>query len=397
VARRLRVLLVASHPVQYAAPLYRRYEQDERIDVTVAYCSMRGSEVSEDRDLGVTFAWDVPLLEGYRWIHPPDRSGSALKSVLGSANPGLWAKIREGAFDVVVCYGYRSASFWIAAAAARASGARLVWMTDATQLAPRGTGPLDRWKSPVKRLVLPRLFRTGDGVLVPSSRSVAFISSLGVDPSRVFMAPYVVDNEHFERGAAAADPATVRTRWGLPEDAFVAIFVGKLVQWKRPGDLLDAAARLPEVSVVFAGDGVLRTQLERRAACLDMTERVRFLGFVNQSSLPATYRASDVLVLPSEYEPFGLVVNEAFASGIPAIASSACGATGDLVRDNETGFTYPCGDVPALAERLSRLASDFGLRDRLADGARRRISQWGPEQNAEAFARTLLQLMRLAR
>jgi glycosyltransferase involved in cell wall biosynthesis len=101
-------------------------------------------------------------------------------------------------------------------------------------------------------------------------------------------------------------------------------------------------------------------------------------------------------VLPSEFEPFGLVVNEAFASGIPAIASSACEATGDLVRDNETGFTYPCGDVPALAERLSRLASDSGLRNRLADGARR-ISRWGPAQNAQAFARTLLQLMRLAR
>ena len=114
----------------------------------------------------------------------------------------------------------------------------------------------------------------------------------------------------------------------MPADGIVALFAGKLAPWKRPGDLLEAAARVPRAFVVYAGDGELREQLAERARRLGLADRVRFLGFVNQSALPATYRAADVLVLPSEFEPFGLVVNEAFASGTPAIVSTACGAVG---------------------------------------------------------------------
>jgi glycosyltransferase involved in cell wall biosynthesis len=389
-ARRLRVLLVSSHPVQYAAPLYRRYERDERLDVTVAFCSMRGSEIFDDPDFGVSFAWDVPVLEGYRWIHPPDRAGRLVRRLLGSFNPGLWRAVRRGGFEVVVCYGYRSASFWIAALAARWSGTGLLWTTDATRLEPRGD---DRWKTPVKRVVLPLIFRTGSGVIVQSSSSMRFVSSLGIDRSRIFLVPFVVDNAQFELGAASSDPRTVRHAWGVDENAFVALFVGKLAPWKRPGDLLEAASVLPDVVVVFAGEGVLRAELERRAVDLGMSERVRFLGFVNQSGLPETYRAADVLVLPSEFEPFGLVVNEAFASGIPAIATTTSGATSDLVRDNETGLTYPWGDVAALADRLSRLSTDHALRERLGKGAGGRISRWGLDENADAFASAIAQIV----
>ena len=110
---------------------------------------------------------------------------------------------------------------------------------------------------------------------------------------------------------------------------------------------------------------------------------MRFLGFMNQTELPAVYRAADVLVLPSAFEPFGLVVNEAFACGTPAIASDACGCVEDLIVEGETGFSFPSGDVAALADRL-RWIQDPGARERMAAGARARISEWGPEANLEA-------------
>ena len=108
---------------------------------------------------------------------------------------------------------------------------------------------------------------------------------------------------------------------GSPSDAPVALFVAKLVPWKRPQDLLKAAARVEGLHVVLAGSGPLRPELEALAAQKDLSGRVHFLGFVNQSQLPAIYAAADFLVLPSEYEPFGVVVNEAFASGRTAIVS----------------------------------------------------------------------------
>jgi glycosyltransferase involved in cell wall biosynthesis len=149
--------------------------------------------------------------------------------------------------------------------------------------------------------------------------------------------------------------------------------------------------------VVYAGDGPLRSELEDLAAELGMAERVRFLGFENQSGLPAVYRAADVLVLPSAYEPFGLVVNEAFATGIPAIVSAACGSAGDLVREGSTGFVVEVGEVDDLADRLHRLAADPELRAAMGERAQARLKDWGPAQNASAFADACLALAVRAR
>jgi glycosyltransferase involved in cell wall biosynthesis len=385
----MKVLLVSSHPVQYAAPQFRRYAVDPRLDVTVAYCSLQGAEPGPDPDFGVAVGWDIPLLEGYRWVHLANRSIRApgLQGFFGLLNPGLWKFVRRGDFDLVVCYGYKAASFWIAALAAKFSGAALVFTTDAHTLTPRDGA---RWKIPIKRALLPLIFRFADAALGPSSRTIALLHALGLPEDRCFLTHYVVDNDFFSHLAAAADRRAVRRRWGIPNGVVVALFVGKLVAWKRPGDLLAAAARVPSLYVVFAGEGSLRKNLEVRTEAPDLAGRVRFLGFVNQRHLPEVYAGSDVLVLPSEYEPFGVVVNEAFSCGIPAVTADACGAAGDLVRDGETGYVVPVGDVATLAEKLSRLVQDAGLRRAMGEKARATVEKWGPEQNADAFVKACL-------
>lgn len=378
----VRVLLVSSHPVQYAAPVFRRYAADPRLDVLVAFCSLQGAEPGVDPEFGTEVAWDVPLLEGYRWVHVPNRSPRPqLGGSLGLVNPGLWSLVTRGAFDVVVCYGYRAASFWIAGAAAKASRARLVLTTDAHTLSPRDGS---RWKPALKRRALPRLFGLADGVLAPSTRTAGFLEGLGVPPDRVFLTPFVVETPFFERASAEADRAAVRSRWNVPPDAPVGLFCGKLVRWKRPADVLEAAAAVEGLYVVFAGDGSLRRDLEEEARQLGIDDRVRFLGFVNQRQLPETYGAADYLVLPSEYEPFGVVVNEAFACGRPAIVSKACGSAGDLVSHGETGFVVEVGDVRALANGM-RVLADPATRWLMGENARARVGEWSPTENVEAF------------
>lgn len=391
----VKVLLVSTHPVQYNAPLYRRYAADDRLDVTVAYCSLQGAETGLDPEFGVEIAWDVPLLDGYRWVNLPNRSPRpGLGSFWGFINPQIWTLVRKGRFDVVVCYGHRSASFWIAALAAKMSRSQLVWATDAIRLGCRGT---KTWKTRIKRLLLPAIVAFGDAVLVPSLGSGRYMKSLGVSKSRILYAPYVVDNEFFEGRASEIDQNAARRKLGLPEDAFIAVFVGKLVDRKRPSDLLEAAGGIDDAFVLFAGDGPLRSSLIERAEGLGMSGRVRFLGFVNQTQLPATYAACDVLVLPSENEPFGLVVNEAFACGRTALVSDACGAAGELVRPAETGFVFPVGDTGTLKEQLKRLAGDRHLLTLLSQNAHKLIERRGPTQNAEAFAKGVIEVGRKPR
>jgi glycosyltransferase involved in cell wall biosynthesis len=304
-------------------------------------------------------------------------------------NPGLWSIIRRNRFDLVISYiGYRSVSAWIAIVSAKLQRVPLVLTIDAHE--PRsidGRG----WKVPLKQRLLPIIFGLADGVFVSSTRTRAYMESLGVR-TPLFLTPNVVDTSFFRERGRAADPGARRRTWGVPQKAFVALFVGKLAPWKRPADLLDAIAASPNTWAVFAGNGRLREQLEARAVRLGISQRVRFLGFVQQTEMPEVYAAVDTLVLPSEYETFGMVVNEAFAVGRPAVVSSACGSAGDLVIDGQTGFIFDPGDVDGLAAALDRLDRDRELLARLGSAARERIDTWGPEQNRDAMVRASQEL-----
>jgi glycosyltransferase involved in cell wall biosynthesis len=388
--RPIRVLLVASHPIQYFAPLFHRYAADPALDVTVAYCSMESVEGGLDPEFGTRVAWDVPLLDGYRWIAVPNRSPRpALASFRGQMNPGLWRMVRDGAYDAVVVFGYRTSSAWIAISAARSLNIPYAIVTDAQTLAGR---PARSWGGPLKRAIVPRIYRAADGVLSMSTPSTRFIASLGVPAERIHLLPYVVDNDFFAERAAAVDREEVRVRLGVPSGALLAIYCGKLVPWKRVGDLVAALAQAPEVHLACVGEGSLRSGLQKEAKRLGVGDRLHFTGFANQTELPALYAAADVLCLVSDYEPFGLVVNEAFATGLPAVVSSSCGCVGDLVIDGETGFVVDPGAVPAIAERLRRLAANPGLRRRLGAAARERMAAWGPPRNAEAFRNAVVVL-----
>jgi glycosyltransferase involved in cell wall biosynthesis len=135
--------------------------------------------------------------------------------------------------------------------------------------------------------------------------------------------------------------------------------------------------------LVLAGDGYLRHELVRMAHECGITARVRFLGFTNQSQLPGVYAASDLFVLPSEHEPWGLVVNEAMACGLPVVASDRVGARLDLIVPGVTGEVYPVGDVQALATIVRDLLSDREKLDRMKDAARTRLSTWSYHEHVQ--------------
>jgi glycosyltransferase involved in cell wall biosynthesis len=203
--------------------------------------------------------------------------------------------------------------------------------------------------------------------------------------------PTAVDNGWWTDQAARVDRAAVRAGWNIPQNATVAVFCAKLQQWKAPLDLLEAFAQaaVPNSYLVYAGDGPEKENLERRAAELGLTGSVKFLGFVNQSQLPSTYAASDFLVLPSLFEPFGLVVNEAMLCGLPAVVSDRVGAKFDLVRPNENGYVFPAGDVEALAGVLRQMMSDPEKRAGMSAAARRRMETWSPKEYADGVARAV--------
>jgi glycosyltransferase involved in cell wall biosynthesis len=361
------------------SPLLQRMAHHPRLDVRTVYCRLRGAKAGVDPEFGAKIQWDIPLLDGYDWVEIPNK-GTDSEGFWGLYNPGLWKFVREGNFDAVFCHtGYIRASFWITYLASKLSGSAFLFGTDATTLTP-----LDRhmWKRPVKRFFWPFLYRLASLAIAPSTGTRELLLSLGLPKERISLIPYVVDNDWWKAQSTKVDRNAVRASWGVGPDTAVVLFCAKLQPWKRPLDLVHAFARADVANslLLLAGDGPLKEELRVETARLGISDRVRFLGFVNQTQLPALYTAADVMVLPSEYDAFGVVVNEAILCGCPVIASNSVGAGRDLIAPIDPSFIFPCGDVDTLSTLLRRILSDRSYLAKFQIAAGERMKTWSPQE-----------------
>lgn len=371
-----RVGLLATHPVQYYVPWYRQLAQV--LDLEVFYCHRQTAEGQARAGFGVPFEWDVPLLDGYPHRFLPNRARKPdVSSFFGCNTPDVGRIIRHGAFDAFIVHGWAIRSFWQAIIACWRSGTPVLVRGD-SQLPSARPGLVRLAKRPLYRFFIPRF----DAYLVVGQRARDYYVHYGAEPRRMFFTPHAVDNDFFRDRAEALrkEREHLRAAWGIPAGATVFLFVGKLSHEKRPSDFVRAvgvASRdRPGIWGLVVGDGRLRPALESQvteAAC-----PVRFTGFLNQTEMPKAYAASDALVLPSSSETWGLVVNEAMASGLPAVVSDRVGCGPDLVLRGETGEVFACGAIVELASILARLAGDPPLLARLGGQAQRLVQRYSP-------------------
>jgi len=211
--------------------------------------------------------------------------------------------------------------------------------------------------------------------------------SLGIPSGRIALTPYTVDNDWWIERAGRVDRSVVRASWRIPRDAPTVLFCAKLQPWKRPRDILRAFARadVDGSYLVFAGDGPLRGDLEAEVRSLGLDQRVRFLGFVNQTGLPSVYSSVDLLVLPSEYEPFGVVVNEAMLCACPVVVSDRVGARFDLVRIGQTGFVFPTRNIEVLAKLLREVLPAREKLKHMGQAAAEGMKEWSAERSIDGL------------
>ena len=351
-----RVGVWASHPIQYAAPWFRHLAR--AVDLEVFYAHRQSAAGQAGAGFGVEFEWDVPLLDGYRhrWLHNIARA-DRVAGFRGCDTPEVASIVGGGGFDAFVIFGWNHRSAIQTMRACRRHRVPVLMRGDSQLATPRST-----MTRAAKGLVFPwALERWVDGHLYVGRRNRQYLERYGVPADKLFFVPHAVDTSFFrdeaERARQGGRQSGLRADLGIPAEAFVFLFAGKLIDKKRPRDLVEAWRRLrasgagDAIHVVFVGDGPWRGGSEALAA--EGATQVHFAGFRNQSELPAVYAACDALVLPSDArETWGLVVNEAAACGLPSVVSDAAGCSDDLVVPGLTGFSYPVGDVRALADRM---------------------------------------------
>lgn len=365
-----RIGFLVSHPIQYYTPIFRALAK--QCDLTVFFAHRQTAQQQARAGFGVAFNWDVDLLSGYdsRFLINAARQPSTDRFA-GCDTPGIAEEIHRGKFDAFVVSGWALRCYWQAARACRRHRVPVLVRGD-SQL---GTTRNNLVRA-AKWLAFSHLLRRFDGFLYVGQRNRDYLLRYGAPADRLFFAPHCVDNDAFAAGAAAP-LSRDRTRRRV-------LFVGKLISRKHPADLLHAAARLrgKVAEVAFAGSGELEPELRQIAAGASV--RADFMGFVNQSQLPAVYAAADLLVLPSDdSETWGLVVNEAMACGVPAVVSDAVGCGPDLVEAGSTGATFPLGDIAGLAaaiEAVLALHPDH-VKGRLAA----KVASYSPARTAGAI------------
>lgn len=382
-----RLAVLQSHPIQYFAPLFRRLAQEAEIELTVFFCSRQGVESYTDEGFGRQVQWDIPLLEGYNHKFLPNLNrDNSVGGFTSLVNPSIVTELARGNYDALLVHGHAYATNIIAILAAKVLGVPVLM---------RGETHLLLQRSPLKRLlrrpVMSFFYRKLCRVCLPiGTLNHEFYRYHNVGSYRLFLVPYSVDNDYFINTSRhwAALKSQVRAELGLPRDKSLVLYASKLSARKRPMDLLLAYEKLrangTEAALAFVGSG------EEEEALSSYVEQHRvpdvyFFGFRNQSELPKFYGIADVFVLPSENEPWGLVINEVMCAGIPVVATSEIGAVRDLVQHGQNGFIYQSADIEALTAHISTLIGDAELRKKMGEQSLLLMNNWNFERCVQGF------------
>ncbi len=382
--RRVRLAYLVSHPIQYQAPLLQRIAQEPDIDLTVFFGSDFSVRGYRDEGFGVAVKWDVPLLDGYKYVFLPRIRDGEDTSFATPMNHGILSRLRgccgEQPFDVLWVHGYATVNSLYGMIAAKGLGIPVLLRADMWLH--------DRARSGIK-LALKSLFFAGlklfvDGILTAGTLNADYWRYYFGEDVPQFLMPYAVDNLYFSRRArkAQAGRASLQAELCLDPLRPVILFASKLQPRKHCNHLIEAYARLspapgvePQPYLVIVGDGEQRSALERQAAETGFSS-IRFCGFRNQSELPGFFDLATVFVLPSRHEPWGLIVNEVMNAATPAIVSDDVGCAPDLIEDGATGYVYPVGDVAALEQALRRVLASPETATKMGERAFERIERW---------------------
>ena len=321
------------------------------------YCHRATPQEQASAGFNVEFEWDVSLLDGYshRFLRNVARKPS-LNGFAGLDTPEISDIVKAGDFDAVIVNGWNYKSAWQAMRACWRTKTPVMVRSD-SHLHTERSLPKKVAKLPLYRWFIPKV----DACCAVGTWSRDYFLHYGARADRIFIVPHVVDVDFFRQEAQTlrSQRTDLRREWQLDDEATVFLFAGKFIEKKRPVDFINAIAMANRkgnrVMGLMVGDGPLRQ------ACEDEVKKtnapIRFAGFLNQSKMPMAYAASDALVLPSDGgETWGLVVNEAMASGKLCLVSDRVGCGPDLIVAGETGDVFPLGDIAALSSLLGSYA-----------------------------------------
>ncbi len=373
-----RTVLITEIIAPYRIPVFNALARQDGMDLHVIFLAETDETLRKWRIYTDEIRFSFEVLASWRW-----RAGK--RNLLVSR--GLCSALQAANPHAIICGGYNYPASWQSLAWARRNNVRFILWSE-SNLQDKRTGNLGvEW---FKRYFV----KFCSAFVVPGKSSFAYLRTLGACEQLIFTAPNAVDNIFFARQAdeTRAHGITYREKRGLPRRFILC--ATRLVPEKGIFDLLEAYAKLEdelrsEVGLVFAGDGPAGAELVRQAELI-RPGTVSFPGFLQREELAILYALAETLVLPTHSDPWGLVVNEAMACGLPIVVTSVAGCALDLVEDEWNGYVVPPRDPDKLKEAMNSLVRNPDLRQRMSVRSADRIRNYSPEACANGLAAAAL-------
>jgi glycosyltransferase involved in cell wall biosynthesis len=368
-----RLKLLINQPIPYNIDLLNAVAAHAQIELSVLYLTERESIGNQKFINYPTQNYQHKVLKGIQLGHY-------------WFNPGVVAELARSDYDFFWLAGYDHPTLALALEWLSATSKRFITWADT--FAP--ADPYSKTLRILKHKFQNQMFKKACAVMMTGRAGVESAIKRGCPTERVVELPYFVDpnralnvsNKIKERANAIRKEAG-----GRP----VILFVGQLIKRKGLDTLIEAAENLKftayDPCLIFAGTGPMMDDLTIK--CSEFNLKAMFPGFIQFDELPAFFMASDMLVLPSRWDPWPLVVLEAMVWGVPVIASNACGSARDRVVTGENGYIVPVDDANELARAIRCLIDNPDLRQLMRVNARRTAMSWPPERGAEIIYNAL--------
>ena len=361
----MRLLIITSHPIQYNAPLFSYLTRQSHYAIKVFYTLGANTNSVVDNGFGVYENWNIDLLSGYdyEFIENASSQPSSL-TYNGIQNPTLVHKIKAEKPDGIIIYGWKHQSH-LSVLNFFHGKVSILFRGDSTILDDSSFFSL---RSYLRFIFLKWIYRKVDYVLSPGTASDQYFLKAGLRHDQIIRAEHAIDNERFMNMSKIEEEQlyNLSSTLSIKSNEIVFLFAGKFIHKKDPLLLIEAYTQLKlkndNVRLLLVGSGLLEETIKERVKQLPLSvaSSIMLLPFQDQQQIKLLYRASNVYVLPSKgpQETWGLSVNEALACGTPVIVSDKCGASKDLVKDQENGLVFKSENSQDLFQKMEMMCND---------------------------------------
>ncbi|WP_108063673.1 glycosyltransferase [Poseidonibacter lekithochrous] len=351
---KLRIFI--SHPIYYHLGIWRELEKIKDLDSKVYYFSDTGLKEFIDSEMNVKRSWgDESTLQGYKNKILKNYGINKDKyNFFSKVNFSIFNIIRKEKPDAVLVNGYVLMSDWITILSAKFFGSKVIFRGEANL---KDSDYCNSYKSKIKKIVLPIIFNFSNKVLYSCQGNKEYYLYYGVDEKKLVYYPCSVDNTFFQnkRKILESDRTKIRKEFGINNDDLVLIMVGKIINLKRPYDLVDSVSKInhKNIKIIFLGDGPEKEKLEQYSK--EKKINAIFPGFKTQNEISKYFIISDLYCMLSNKDNSPKAMNEAMNFGLPVICTDIVGTAKDLIDDKKNGFLVKTGDIETISNKIDFL------------------------------------------